>query len=328
MTTTKKVNHSTKYTNTDNLDQGNTKVRTDGKAGVRTLVHTEVRHNGKLQSRKLTSSKITTAPRTEVVLRGTREPEPEPRNEPANNNDSNNDSSNNSNSNNSNSNSSSNQRQFGKLGSQRRRPVATAFITGYTWWDNSPPGSAQIARPVLHQRAGGNGTYSDPITVAVGLRAVLVRNAVLPPRAEQVLHRGGHLRGLRPLSLRRGLHPRHLARRSQSEQRWSHPMFLRCHRQYGGDQEPEPWAAGGFRIGLLTITRWKSSTEARIVWRPVKPNRAANSSANQVLPAPSAPPIATSNMSSPEPTGIRDAMSMSTRPPWLECDDTFSPSAG
>ena len=41
-------------------------------------------------------------------------------------------------------------------------------MTGYTCWDNSPPGSAQISRPVLHERAGGKGTYRDPITVAVG----------------------------------------------------------------------------------------------------------------------------------------------------------------
>ncbi|MDN5805363.1 MAG: hypothetical protein L0H26_12385, partial [Microlunatus sp.] len=43
-----------------------------------------------------------------------------------------------------------------------------AFVTGYTWWDNSPPGSAEISHPVLHRRAGGTGTYADPITMAVG----------------------------------------------------------------------------------------------------------------------------------------------------------------
>lgn len=43
-----------------------------------------------------------------------------------------------------------------------------AFITGYTYWDNTPPGSADISNPVLHQKAGGTGTYDDPITVAVG----------------------------------------------------------------------------------------------------------------------------------------------------------------
>jgi hypothetical protein len=44
----------------------------------------------------------------------------------------------------------------------------TAFLTGYTYWDNTPPGSAAIARPVIHRRAGGSGTYRDPITIAVG----------------------------------------------------------------------------------------------------------------------------------------------------------------
>ncbi len=60
-------------------------------------------------------------------------------------------------------------------------PVATttpttlnAYITAYTYYDNTPPGSAIIAFtkgdgfPTLHNVAGGNGTYEDPITVAVG----------------------------------------------------------------------------------------------------------------------------------------------------------------
>lgn len=44
----------------------------------------------------------------------------------------------------------------------------TVYLTGYTWWDNTPPGSAAIARPVLRQRAGGTGSYASPITIAVG----------------------------------------------------------------------------------------------------------------------------------------------------------------
>ena len=43
-----------------------------------------------------------------------------------------------------------------------------AYITGYSWFDNTPAGSAAISNPVLHQTAGGTGTYADPITVAVG----------------------------------------------------------------------------------------------------------------------------------------------------------------
>ena len=45
-----------------------------------------------------------------------------------------------------------------------------AYLTGYSWWDNTPRGSAQIARPVIHRTAGGVGTYKDPITLAVGHR--------------------------------------------------------------------------------------------------------------------------------------------------------------
>ncbi|MGO4908107.1 hypothetical protein ACEN2J_07210 [Pseudorhodobacter sp. W20_MBD10_FR17] len=47
-----------------------------------------------------------------------------------------------------------------------------AYLTGYSFWDNTPPGSAAIARPVIHRRAGGTGTYGDPITIAVGYRLV------------------------------------------------------------------------------------------------------------------------------------------------------------
>lgn len=50
-------------------------------------------------------------------------------------------------------------------------PVPTSrpyYLTGYSYWDNTPPGSAAISHPVLHRQAGGAGTYDDPITVAVG----------------------------------------------------------------------------------------------------------------------------------------------------------------
>jgi LysM repeat protein len=43
-----------------------------------------------------------------------------------------------------------------------------AFVTAYTYWDNTPPGSADIALPVIHNKADGTGTYADPITMAVG----------------------------------------------------------------------------------------------------------------------------------------------------------------
>ena len=43
-----------------------------------------------------------------------------------------------------------------------------AYTTGYGRWDNTPPGSTDISYPVIHQTAGGTGTYANPITVAVG----------------------------------------------------------------------------------------------------------------------------------------------------------------
>ncbi len=46
----------------------------------------------------------------------------------------------------------------------------TAYVTGYSYWDNDPPGSAAISHPVIHKTAGGTGTYANPITVAVGMR--------------------------------------------------------------------------------------------------------------------------------------------------------------
>jgi hypothetical protein len=43
-----------------------------------------------------------------------------------------------------------------------------AYVTGYSYFDNTPPGSATISNPVVHRTAGGTGTFDDPITVAVG----------------------------------------------------------------------------------------------------------------------------------------------------------------
>ena len=44
----------------------------------------------------------------------------------------------------------------------------TAYTTGYSYGDNTPPGSADISNGVIHSKAGGVGTFADPITVAVG----------------------------------------------------------------------------------------------------------------------------------------------------------------
>ncbi len=49
----------------------------------------------------------------------------------------------------------------------RVEPVR-AYVTGYSYFDNTPPGSVRISHPVLHATAGGTGSYDDPVTVAVG----------------------------------------------------------------------------------------------------------------------------------------------------------------
>jgi hypothetical protein len=56
------------------LARGKTKVDTAGRTGSRTITYREVRQDGKLTSRKKTSSKVTTKPRTQVVLVGTKAP--------------------------------------------------------------------------------------------------------------------------------------------------------------------------------------------------------------------------------------------------------------
>jgi hypothetical protein len=48
----------------------------------------------------------------------------------------------------------------------KRNPTTVkATITFYGWPDNSPPGN-QIAHPVIHKHAGGQGTYCNPTTFA------------------------------------------------------------------------------------------------------------------------------------------------------------------
>ncbi len=58
----------------------------------------------------------------------------------------------------------------------------TVYLTGYSYWDNTPRGSAQIARPVIHRSAGGVGTYSDPVTLAVGHQKRGSRNTMDFPK--------------------------------------------------------------------------------------------------------------------------------------------------
>lgn len=57
----------------------------------------------------------------------------------------------------------------------------TYYITGYSWWDNTPPGTATIAYPQLHKQAGGAGSYTDPVTIAVGHSLTTGRSTPIYP---------------------------------------------------------------------------------------------------------------------------------------------------
>lgn len=46
--------------------------------------------------------------------------------------------------------------------------IEDIYTTGYSYYDNTPAGSADISNPIIHKKAGGTGTFNDPITVAVG----------------------------------------------------------------------------------------------------------------------------------------------------------------
>ncbi len=64
----------------------------------------------------------------------------------------------------------------------KKRINIKVFVTGYTYYDNTPAGSAAISHPVIHKRAGGSGTYKNPITVAVGHRYVGSRDVLDYPK--------------------------------------------------------------------------------------------------------------------------------------------------
>jgi len=60
-------------------------------------------------------------------------------------------------------------------------------VTAYGWWDNDPPGSATIAFPSLngkrtHFRAGGVGSYDDPITFAADPKVFKKGTMIYIPR--------------------------------------------------------------------------------------------------------------------------------------------------
>jgi hypothetical protein len=55
--------------------------------------------------------------------------------------------------------------------------TTSATVTFYGWPDNSPPGNA-IAHPVIHQAAGGDGSYCNPTTFAT--EPTSAENAKIP----------------------------------------------------------------------------------------------------------------------------------------------------
>jgi len=72
VTKKKKVDYSVIRKYSDALAKGRTKVDTEGRSGVRTIIVKETLQNGKVKDRKRLSSKITTDPITEVILVGTK----------------------------------------------------------------------------------------------------------------------------------------------------------------------------------------------------------------------------------------------------------------
>nr|WP_244953931.1 resuscitation-promoting factor [Spelaeicoccus albus] len=77
--TTKSIDHDTTRKESDDLFKGQTKVKTEGADGVRTVKFATRVVNGQVVSKSKVSSKVTKKPVTEVVLVGTKEkPAPEP----------------------------------------------------------------------------------------------------------------------------------------------------------------------------------------------------------------------------------------------------------
>jgi uncharacterized protein YabE (DUF348 family) len=72
VTKKKKVTYSVIHKESETLAKGTTKVDTEGRSGVRTIVVREVLHNGKVTDRKRLSNKITRDPIAEVILVGTK----------------------------------------------------------------------------------------------------------------------------------------------------------------------------------------------------------------------------------------------------------------
>ena len=71
------IAHETKTVETDELEKGETKVTTEGKDGAKIVTGESIVVNGKVKSTEVFSEEITAQPVTEVVAKGTKEPEPE-----------------------------------------------------------------------------------------------------------------------------------------------------------------------------------------------------------------------------------------------------------
>ncbi|RCK70787.1 DUF348 domain-containing protein [Desertihabitans brevis] len=78
-TTKQPVDFKTVRKESSELLQGTTRTETEGVAGERTVVTTVTKENGKVVKEEKKSDEVTRQPVDEVVLVGTREPEPEPK---------------------------------------------------------------------------------------------------------------------------------------------------------------------------------------------------------------------------------------------------------
>ncbi len=77
--------------------------------------------------------------------------------------------------------------------------TVTATITFYGWPDNDPPGKA-IAHPVIHQLAGGDGTYCNPTTFATeraNNKTIPYGTKIYVPISQAIFRSRGRLRAIR-----------------------------------------------------------------------------------------------------------------------------------
>src|SRR5882762_7137241 len=75
---------------------------------------------------------------------------------------------------------------IGVVGAAPARAATTqqTWLTFFGWWDNTPP-SGDIAHPVIHNSAGGTGTFANPITLATATQEMPVGTKVYVPRVKK-----------------------------------------------------------------------------------------------------------------------------------------------